>query len=365
MRKLQVAIVGCGRISDLHELGYRSCPNAEIVAVCDKNKSIAEAKARAWNVDTICTRFDQILESKNIDIVELIVPHHLHAQMAIAALKAGKHVSVQKPVALSISETDDMIEAAEKSGVYFRVFENFVFYPPIVKAKALIDNWIIGEPQMIRLHFNTGTLDSAWKVPLKSWLWRFDYKKAGGGPLVFDHGFHLFSVAHFLMGPVEKVSAWIDSTPIVLTKSVDGPATIMLKFKASRRYGVMDFSYTPRIRINSSYYADDNRIEIIGDEGILFVNQCTAKTINLPSLMLYKDGKTIPIDVDRTDWKDSFVDCTHHFANAIHNNTPAVLDGPTSREVLMTSLAAQFSSLERREFDVDEVYPYEKIKLKN
>jgi predicted dehydrogenase len=278
--------------------------------------------------------------------------------MTIAACRAGKHVSVQKPMALSLTEADGMIAAAKESGVMLRVFENFVFYPPFVKAKSLIDDGTIGEPQMIRLHFNSGTLDSSWKIPLKAWLWRFDQKKCGGGPLAFDHGFHLFSIAHFLMGPVERVCAWIDKTPVIITKSVDGPATIMLKFKDPRKYGVMDFSYTPQIRINSSYYADDNRVEIIGDKGIIFVNQCTAKTIELPAIMLYKDGKTTAIEIDRTDWKYSFIDCTQHFVDAIINGKSLLLDGPAARSILQTTLAAQYSSIERREFDVEEVAHY-------
>jgi predicted dehydrogenase len=358
MSTLRVAIVGCGRISELHELGYRDFKGARIVAVCDKNRRLAEEKARLWNVKAVYTDYEQILASNEIDLIELLVPHHLHAPMTIAACRAGKHVSVQKPMALSLTEADAMIGAAKGSGVFLRVFENFVFYPPFVKAKSMIDNGIIGELQMIRLHFNSGTLDTSWKVPLKSWLWRFDQKKCGGGPLTFDHGFHLFSIAHFLMGPVERVCAWIDRTPIVMTKFVDGPATIMLKFKDPRKYGVMDFSHTPQIRINSLYYADDNRIEIIGDRGIIFVNQCTTKTIDLPAMMLYKDGKTKKIDVDRTDWKYSFFDCTRHFVDAIASGRPPLLDGQAARAVLQTTLAAQYSAIERREFDVEEVAHY-------
>jgi predicted dehydrogenase len=358
MSILRVAIVGCGRISELHELGYRDCKDAKIVAVCDSNKTLAEEKARLWNVTTVYTDYEQVLASSDIDLIELLVPHHLHAPMTIAACRAGKHVSVQKPMAISLTEADAMITAAEESGVLFRVFENFIFYPPIVKAKSMIESGIIGEPQMIRLHFNSGTLDSSWKVPLKAWLWRFDQKKCGGGPLTFDHGFHLFSVAHFLMGPVERVSAWIDRTPIVVTKSVDGPATVMLKFKSQRKYGVMDFSHTPQIRINSQYYADDNRIEIIGDSGIIFINQCTTKTIDQPAMVLYKDGKSTEIEIDRIDWKYSFIDCTRHFVDAITNATLPSLDGQAARSVLQTTLAAQYSAIEKREFDVEEVAHY-------
>lgn len=360
MDYLKVAIVGCGRISELHELGYRDCQNAKITAVCDKSRTLAEQKARMWNIPAsgIYTDYGKLLSSPDIDLVELLVPHHLHAPMAVAACNAGKHVSVQKPMAVTLDEADQMINAANRNGVYFRVYENFMFYPPLVKVKSMIDNGVIGEPQILRMHFNNGTLDSSWKVPLKAWMWRFDEKKCGGGPLVFDHGYHLFSIAHYLMGPVEKVSAWIDKSPLVISKNVDGPATVMMKFTNQRRYGVIDFAYTPQMRINSNYYADDNIFEIIGEKGIIFVNRCTTRTVSLPTILLFKDGLTSEIEISRSDWKYSFIDATRHFVDAITFKTRPMLDGPAAREILKTALATQYSSIEKREFDVEETAFY-------
>ena len=79
-------------------------------------------------------------------------------------------------------------------------------------------------------------------MPLSALAWRFDEGKCGGGPLIFDHGYHLFSLAHYLMGEVERVYAWIDQSPIMPQMYVDAPATIMFQFKAPRRYGVLDNS---------------------------------------------------------------------------------------------------------------------------
>ncbi|UCF61930.1 MAG: Gfo/Idh/MocA family oxidoreductase [Anaerolineaceae bacterium] len=344
MKPIRVAIVGCGRISDLHALGYRGCEDVRIVAVCDPRRKRAQEKAKAWGVEKVLAKYQEVITDTDVDLVELLVPHHLHAEMTIAACEAGKHVSVQKPMALTISETDQMISAAERAGVVLRVYENFVFYPPFVEAKRLIERGEIGEPQMIRLHYNSGTRDTGWRVSLTAWLWRFDEKRSGGGPLVFDHGYHLFSLAHHLMGEVEQVYAWIDRSRIMPTKYVDGPATIMFQFKAPRRYGVMDFAYTPEIRIDSHYYADDNRVEIIGDRGILFINRCTARTIDLPELMMFRDGMTIPIPIERVEWHDSFVDCTHHLIDVLKGKGKPVLDGQTGKAVLRFSLAAHQSA---------------------
>jgi len=342
MARIGVGIVGCGRIADLHELGYRGREDARIGAVCDARRSLAQRRAQAWGVSKVYADYAALLADPEIDLVELLVPHHLHADMTVAACRAGKHVSVQKPMALTVAEADRMIAAAHQARVVLRVYENFVFYPPHVRARQMIEAGEIGEPQMIRLHVSTGQSRTAWKVPLRAWVWRFDAQRSGGGPLVFDHGYHLFSLAHYLMGDVARVYAWIDRSRAVpvLPRYVDAPATIMFQFKAPRRYGVLDFAHTPNMVMDSTYYADDDRVEVIGERGIIFINRCTARTVDLPPLMLFRDGKTTPIPVDRFEWHDSFVDCTRHLLDVLPVGGRPSLDGPTGRAVLAFSLAA-------------------------
>ena len=360
MESIRVGIVGCGRISGLHALGYRGREDARIEAVCDTKSGRAREKAKAWGVEKVYADYERLLADPEIDLVELLVPHHLHAEMTIAACEAGKQVSVQKPMALTVAEADRMIQAAERAGVKLRVFENFVFYGPHVRAKEMIDAGEIGEPQMIRLHVGTGKSDTEWKVPLSSWLWRINEEKCGGGPLIFDHGYHLFSLAQYLMGEVERVYAWMDKSPVGggvprQVAEVDAPATIMFQFKSPRRYGVLDFTHTPDMVMDSIYYADDDRLEVIGDKGILFVNRCTARTVDLPPLMLFRDGKTTAIPVERVEWHDSFVDCTRHLIDALRDGGEPVLDGPTGKAVLQFSLAAHISACEGREVRPEEV----------
>jgi predicted dehydrogenase len=355
MTPIRAAIVGCGRIAALHELGYRGRDDARIVSVCDTNRNLAQERGAAWHVDKVLTRYEEVLADPGIDLVELLVPHHLHARMTVAACRAGKHVSVQKPMALNIGEADWMITAAKQAGVMLRVYENFVFYPPHVRARQMIEAGEIGEPQMLRMHVSTGKSQTAWKVPLSAWAWRFDKSKAGGGPLVFDHGYHLFSLARYLMGDVARVYAWMDHSRVIPTKYVDAPATIMFQFKSPRRYGVLDFAHTPNMVMDSIYYADDDRLEVIGDRGIIFVNRCTARTVDLPPLMLFRDGKTTTVPVDRFEWHDSFVDCTRHLIDVLTKGGQPQLNGAAGKAVLQIALAAHVSAREGREVRPDEL----------
>jgi predicted dehydrogenase len=355
MNPIRAAIVGCGRIADLHALGYRGLDDARIVAVCDTNRKLAQERAGEWGVERVYSDYRELLADFGIDLVELLVPHHLHAEMTVAACRAGKHVSVQKPMAMNVAEADRMIAAAHQAGVVLRVYENFVFYPPHVRAKQMIEAGEIGEPQMIRMHVSTGKSKTAWKVPLSAWAWRFEESKSGGGPLVFDHGYHLFSLARYLMGDVARVYAWIDRSRVIPTKYVDAPATIMVQFKSPRRYGVMDFAHTPGMVMDSIYYADDDRLEVIGDRGIILVNRCTARTLDLAPLMLFRDGKTTAVPVERFEWHDSFIDCTRHLIEVLTKGGQPRLDGPTGKAVLQFALAAQISAREGIEVRPDEV----------
>jgi len=358
MKPIRVGIVGCGRISDLHQLGYRGRDDAVIAAVCDNNAAHAKKKAKAWGVQKVYTDYQHLLEDKEIDAVELLTPHHLHCPMTVQAARAGKHISVQKPMALSAAEADQMIDAANKAGVILRVYETFVFYAPVVRAKEMIDNGEIGEVRAVRMHVSTGTGDTGWKVPTSALLWRIDEKKCGGGQLVFDHGYHLFSVGYYLGGPVEKVFAWIDKTPVTETGGivkVDAPAMIQFQYKAPRCYGNLDVEHTPKMRIYSDYYADDDRIEVIGEKGILFINRYTARTVDLPELMIFKDGKTKPIPVEGVEWHDSFIATTHNFIDNLKTGGQPQLDGPTGKAVLQFTLAALQSAATGKVVRPDDV----------
>jgi predicted dehydrogenase len=242
-----------------------------------------------------------------------------------------------------------MIAATDKAGVLLRIYENFVHYAPAKKVKELLEADEIGKPVMLRMHINTGNSPKGWKIPLDAWIWRFNEKKSGGGELVFDHGYHLFSLAYDLMGQAKRVYAWIDGTPVAPGVKIDAPATIMFEFKQPHTFGVFDIAHTPGIRMDSKYYSDDDRVEVVGEKGNLFINRYTTRTLDLPEVMLFKDGKTTAIPVEGVTWEDSFIATTRHLIDVIQHGGEPKLDGRTGKAVLQFTLAAQISAREHRE----------------
>ena len=109
------------------------------------------------------------------------------------------------------------------------------------------------------------------------------------------------------------------------------------------------------MRIHSQYYADDDRIEIIGEKGILFINRYTARTVDLPELMLFKDGVTTPIQVEGVEWHDSFIAATQDCIEKLKTGGQPRLDGRTGKEVLQFTLGALQSAESGREVRPEEV----------
>jgi predicted dehydrogenase len=112
MDRVRLAVVGCGNICQLNVPGYLEHPRCDVVAHCDTDKARADARARQWGITpTIYTDYAELLGDPEVDAVELLTPTYLHADQIVAALAAGKHVSCQKPIAVSVAEVDRIAAA--------------------------------------------------------------------------------------------------------------------------------------------------------------------------------------------------------------------------------------------------------------
>ena len=345
MDKLRVGFIGTGRISDLHALAYLDDDRADIVAVCDKNIELARKRGQAWHVpdERIFSDYHNLLAARDIDLVEILLPHHLHCQAALDAVVAGKHVSVQKPMALTVAQADDMIAAASQAGVILRVYENFIFYPPIQRAKSLIDHGEIGDLLTIRLKSHSGVSPNAWEVPQEAWAWRFKVETGGGGQLLFDDGHHKFALAWHFMGLAEQVHAWTGATEFAPGMVLDAPAIVSWKYPHNR-FGSLEVAYSPELIMDTRHYAQDDRVEITGTKGVIWVTRGHGKMMDIPPVILYKDRQTRTFSDMPVGWEHSFINATRHFIDAYFAGEPPHLTGMEGRDILKFASAAQESA---------------------
>ena len=349
MTALNVGIIGCGRIADLHYPGYRNRKDARIYAVCDKVKETAEIRKKQWKAEKVYLDYRDLLADPKIDAVEILTPHALHEPMVMAAAAAGKHISVQKPMTTSLESADRMIAAAKHASVVYKVSDNYVWYPPTVMARKLIDDGAIGTPTNLKIKLIVGG-SGGWAVPPSAWEWRMQDFKAGLPEEHFDHGHHLWSTACFLFGGVDRVVSWIDSMDGV----VDTPAVTMWKHREGTRYGVCEVACANQVCIPSKYYANDEWIEITGTRGIITINRCNGNIKCGPPISLF-NGKWKHFSNVRSDWVEGFIGSTHNFIRAIRGEEAPRLSGDEGREVLRFAFSVLKSSKIRREVYLDEM----------
>jgi len=364
---LRVGIIGCGDIANLNVLGYLHSQETELVAVSDTNFKIAGKKLERWGLRTvpIYEDYKKMIDREDLDIVEILTPHHLHAPMTEYCAKAGVFgISVQKPMAHTITDCESMIRVCKDERVTLKLYENFRFYPVYLKAKELLDSGAIGE--LLNFRINTiGTGGPSMHVELKSHKWRIKVDTCGGGTWIYDDGIHKFSMALWLMGQerVEKVYSWID----YFARFMDSPSIIFWKYpnkndKDPPKFGSMQFTLAPNLYYPSNYYDCDEFIEISGTKGMMWLNQCTSggnfisKTPQYPPIVVYRDGKVRVYGEDLPrDWRFSFINSTEHFIEAIKKGTDPIYTGDQGKNLCVFAKMPFISQQRKKEVNWNDV----------
>ena len=350
MEKINVGIIGLGRISDLHALGYMNNPEARIYGVSTRTKETGLAKKAEWGAENFYHDYHDMLADPNIDAVEILTPQKLHEKMVIEAAAANKHIMIQKPMTIDLPSADRMLAAVADLDKVYKVIENYIFYPPLQKAKELIDSGAIGEPINMRIKFISGS-SGGWDVDPRTWEWRMQENIEGRGMQTFDHGHHMWCIAWYLMGEIDRVSAWIDSSDGV----VDCPANIIWKYKDGVKYGSCDYTHCWDMHMPSNYYANDEWFEITGSKGVISINRCTGNLRSGPPLSLFNGTRWIHYNDLDSDWGTSFKNATLNFISAIQGREAPLLTGEQARGILKIALSIIKSSQERREVYIDEL----------
>ena len=198
---LKLAFVGCGAIARYHLDGIKQhAPRIQVTAAVDLNAEKAQAYATETG-GTAFTSLDEALEKGDFDAVDLMLPHDLHEAAALQCFAAGKHVLLEKPMALELDACERIIAAARAAGTVFMVAENAQYWPEIVKAKEVIESGAIGDIITARAAF-TYEFDPIWFTEEEPW--RYQKSRAGGG-ITIDGGSHWIRPLRMWMGEIDEV----------------------------------------------------------------------------------------------------------------------------------------------------------------
>jgi predicted dehydrogenase len=201
---VRVALIGSGWIQDFHARGVVAYPGAELVAVANHREKSARALAERYGISPVTTDWRSLTDRDDLDAVVVATPNTLHAEQSIAFLEAGKHVLVEKPMAVSVAECDAMIDAAARGGASLMVAHCWRFRDEVIAMRGRIASGELGEIVKTRGY----GVHEAWGP--KGWF--VDRELAGGGALV-DMGVHAIDTARFVLGgPLpERVCAAVET----------------------------------------------------------------------------------------------------------------------------------------------------------
>ncbi|EGG34314.1 Gfo/Idh/MocA family protein [Paenibacillus sp. HGF5] len=201
---LTVAIIGTGAISPSHIEAYLQFKDrCKIVALCDLYPEKAEVRREQYGLEAKIVHDYKELLQDGIDLVSICMPPYVHAQVAVDFLNAGSHVIVEKPMAASLKECDDMIEAARNNGKVLSVIAQNRFRNPIMKLKQVLDSGLAGKI----LH---AQVDSFWwrgHCYYDLW-WRGTWEKEGGGPTL-NHAVHHIDGLLWMLGRPSHIQAYM------------------------------------------------------------------------------------------------------------------------------------------------------------
>ena len=274
-KNFSIGLVGFGGIGKFHTVNWRNLNlyypglpvNIHLRGAAARTQRSADLAVSEGGYAYGTTDFQTLIEDPDIDLIDICTPNDTHYEIYKAALEAGKHIYIEKPLALNLDQAQEMHKMAEGTDRIIQVAFNYRFIPAVMKAKQLIKEGFLGEVINFRAqYFHTGYLN-----PEKPMTWRLSQEKSGGGALV-DLGSHVIDLMLYLAGPFQKIMAqtktFVDQRPIQAGEKervkvlVDDHAQLLVELKTGG-VGIVEVS---RVTQGTT---DDLNFEIHGTKGAL------------------------------------------------------------------------------------------------
>lgn len=332
---VRFGIVGSQFVAHLHAEGMRQVPGVELVAAASPNPDHVREFARRFGIPHAYTDYREMLRREDVDAVTLACPNDLHCQVTLDAAAAGKHVLVEKPLALSLEECDRMIEACRRAGVLLMYGENLCFAPKYVRARELAQEGALGQIYYVRqLECHYG--------PHADWFW--DVERSGGGVLM-DMGCHSIAFCRWVFAgaPVESVYAEVGTFVHGGRTRGDDHSLVVMRFQGGG-VGVAENSWARPGGL-------DDRAEIYGTQGLTVADLARGGALTTYSepgygYALEKAPRTRGWTWTgfQEAWSYGFPQEIGHFARCIREGKEPMLTGEDGRAILEIICAAYYSA---------------------
>jgi predicted dehydrogenase len=334
-KKVGVGLVGSQFISSIHAEALKSVSDAEIIAVMSPTPGNAKELAAKHGIPNHFSDLDDLLAMEEIDMVVIGAPNNVHCEIALKAAKAGKHMVVEKPLCMNLTEADIMIDACKKANVKLMYAEELCFTPKYVRLKALLDEGALGRPVLFKQ-------SEKHDGPHADHFW--DVERSGGG-VTMDMGCHAIEFFRWLNGrkPIKSVYAQM-STSVHKDKTIgDDNSIIILEFE-NDVIAMAEESWT-------KLGGMDDRAEIHGSEGVAYADVLQGNSIQTYSkkgvgYAVEKAGNTVGWSFTMYEeiWNYGFPQEFAHFVDCVKNDKKPAVTGEDGRAVLEVIFAAYESA---------------------
>lgn len=328
MTEIKVGIIGSGFIADHHIYAYSLLPNVEIVGVSSILEDQAKELMEKYDLTGEPIKDYNDLLAMDCDAVSICLPNFLHKEVGIAALKAGKHVLIEKPLARNGKEGKEILDAATEAGKSVFYCENNMYAPAFRKVKEVIEEGAVGKIYMARgKEQHSG--------PHSAWFYKKD--KAGGGSLV-DLGIHdIACLVWFMDCDVERV--FCQTSTMIQVREEFGKCDV-----EDNAVGILYFENGAQVTIEESWTAPggyDMKFEIYGVDGQIIVDPCRMTPLNVYSEKGYgyavekassTAGWTFPVPEEA--WTFGYPQEIAHFMECIEKDKNPLTDGAYGLKII-------------------------------
>lgn len=237
MKKLKLAIIGCGSISiERHIPSALKNKKIDLVAICDIDEDKLKILTKRFKISKYYFDYKEMLEKEEIDIVDIATPLQVHKEQALTAIGMGKHVIVEKPMAATSKEADEIINSARKKGIKLSVYHTMKAYPIVEEIKRIIENKELGNISLLNFLTTYGTL--------QPWL----LKQKWGA--LWEIGIHRIYLTDYLLSGIKEVEA----------ESYDGQKNFSMTFFSENGVGEVHI-------VNSGFDKASDFLTIYGEKG--------------------------------------------------------------------------------------------------
>lgn len=344
VRKVRVGIIGTGGMAHAHAKHFRELPGVVLAACCDVDESKAQKFAADHEIPEVYTDYREMFRNAPLEAVSSVTPDAVHAEVAVAAAKAGLHILSEKPLAVSVKEGRAMLRAVRRAGVMHMVNFSYRDAPALQAAATRIQRGDIGRVMHVETSYLQSWLCSRgwgdWRTS-SQWLWRLSTEHGSAGTLG-DIGCHLYDATALLAGPIRSISCRLET----FSKGVRGNRVGEYVLDANDSFvSTVQFAHGALGAVHATRWASGHlnslRFRVYGDAGAIEVDL----DHSLREIRMCRGARNL----DRAQWRSVRVPETpnnyRRFVRAIRTGEPDPSDFANALQV-QACLAASIRSHE-------------------